>query len=1529
MSGLSKGKKLGIGVVSLVSLLTFTMIVSHSGESNIFQFSQSKADSPYSLTLNSDNKVTSNGDAVQHTARGGEVTFTYSNVADSTSGHVTLNENGSLVNKDIIHSITDFTVNFTGNLQARICYITKKWGDYFSLVSGKNVELGTLPYYLEIKAVGGAATIESAVIRYSCEVNSDAETQDTSGAYDITFSTHGSDGTSEIGASAILSEISSGSSYVSSITDQTKIFAGISGLKLGSKNDPGSFTININSTNVAQQITQIDIDSAQYGSDTGKLRVHVNGSNSYTEITPSAGGSVSVNATLTSLTIETSAKRAYLCGITLNYGGTQEPGTPEHPIYEVGFTASDANKDTYTTNSIFANDNALSVKKIMCDGTQTSLASNEYSYIIKNSLDIEINKNAQFPAEGVYTLVVSYSSYDSIEITLNVGEYVYINDVTAALTKVIYTTAETLSTNIASDLTATVLYSNDTTEEDIPYASFATYNLGAKLINPKGITHDITKPFGSAGTWTVKVYSLDDENIHYAISITVNAIQVETITLNETSYSLVKDDTLQLTTTINPGNATNDTIEWSTNNDAVATVSDTGLVTAVAVGKATITASAMDGSNVFATCSITVTAAPTTINDTLDRAKTGISGTEYNSWSNKTCTSTAVYAGQSAGGNDSIQLRSNNSNSGIVTTASGGKISKVTVAWNSNTATDRVLNIYGKSTAYSAATDLYGNNSGTLLGTIVKGTSTEFTVTGDYTFVGVRSSSGAMYLDSITFTWRGSQPTSPIYPESIEVSGDTPISVGQTSQLSVTYEPSSTNVKNVTYTSSNESVATVSSTGLVTGVAIGNATITATAEAADSGTVTDTFNITVSPIAVTSVSLDKESATVKVGKTIALIETISPSNASNKAVTWTSSDTNVATVLNGVVSGVAAGNATITVTTVDGSKTATCAVTVSSSAAAEESFTITYSDLPASYSTGNTIYVADSGIRFKAINCAGGYSSKMQFKASAGYLQSVDELTLQTITIHDRESNTLTVYGSNSADSFSTVINGTNDVYDLTGYSYFKIARTASGAAYCSSITVLTGTPTPTDPTSISLTPTSMELAPSGTKNISVNYTPNNANQNKEVTWTSSNTNVATVNSEGQVTAKSTATAGQTATITARLTNLTSIYATCTVTIIEQPVDDQTILIYMCGSNLESDYASQNDGLATGDIQEILSVYGQPDDVNIVIETGGANSWSSRYGISSTKLERWHVENRQLVKDDSLSYASMGLTSTLQSFVEYGLKNYPADRTGIIFWNHGGAMRGCCYDEKKNDDCLLTNEVSSAISGALSNCNMAGQKLEWVGYDCCLMQVQDIASINSDYFNYMVASEESESGYGWDYDTWVDDLYAKKTTPVILKAIVDGFISSNGGTSSNSNDQTLSYLNLSNMPAYITAWNNMATQLSSKISSGGKSSFNDLVKTAKHYADDDYTYYGIFDAKDFVTKLSNSAKFNPGSEYTNAVLTAFSNLVAYSSCGKGAGNSYGLCMFWAVSSNCYKGTYYTASMTKFTAWRTLVTTYGY
>ena len=157
------------------------------------------------------------------------------------------------------------------------------------------------------------------------------------------------------------------------------------------------------------------------------------------------------------------------------------------------------------------------------------------------------------------------------------------------------------------------------------------------------------------------------------------------------------------------------------------------------------------------------------VTDVLDKEFTGISSTDYGSWSNKTSNSSAVYAGQSAGGNDSIQLRSNNSNSGIVTTSSGGRAAKVSVVWNSATASGRTIDIYGDTTAYTNPTELYNSPKGTKVGSIKYGTSTELEISGNYTFIGIRSNSGALYLSSVSIKWEGEASTTTFEFSSVNI----------------------------------------------------------------------------------------------------------------------------------------------------------------------------------------------------------------------------------------------------------------------------------------------------------------------------------------------------------------------------------------------------------------------------------------------------------------------------------------------------------------------------------------------------------------------------------------------------------------------------------------------------------------------------------------------------------------------------------------------------------------------------------------
>ena len=122
-----------------------------------------------------------------------------------------------------------------------------------------------------------------------------------------------------------------------------------------------------------------------------------------------------------------------------------------------------------------------------------------------------------------------------------------------------------------------------------------------------------------------------------------------------------------------------------------------------------------------------------------------------------------------------------------------------------------------------------------------------------------------------------------------------------------------------------------------------------------------------SNVPVTGVSVSPTTATIGINETVTLAETVAPSNATNKAVTWSTSDSSVATVSNGVVTGVAAGTATITVTTTDGGFTDTCTVTVSSGGGGGNWGTI-YEGTPNvnSDSPYNSIYISDFSGPFEA-----------------------------------------------------------------------------------------------------------------------------------------------------------------------------------------------------------------------------------------------------------------------------------------------------------------------------------------------------------------------------------------------------------------------------------------------------------------------------------------------------------------------------------------------------------------------------------
>lgn len=489
--------------------------------------------------------------------------------------------------------------------------------------------------------------------------------------------------------------------------------------------------------------------------------------------------------------------------------------------------------------------------------------------------------------------------------------------------------------------------------------------------------------------------------------------------------------------------------------------------------------------------------------------------------------------------------------------------------------------------------------------------------------------------------------------ESVSVSSaETAMTVGATQQLSATVLPAEAS-QTVTWTSSDTSVLSVDSKGLVT--AVGNGTATITATAGEKSATTDAITVTTP---VEGVTLSSESLSLVVGgSTSTLIATVQPSTASNTSVTWSSSDESVATVDNGVVTPVGAGTATITVTTADGSKTATCNVTVvqnvtgisldktelalvgsqtaqlnatiapdtasnknvSWTSSDEAVATVSAEGLVTSVGKGNATITATSEDGSFTATCAVTVSNP------------ATSLTLDQSEISLTKGNTATITATLTGALSGAV---DEDTANIEWTSSNTDAATVAGSGASATVTATkTGTATVTatlgnlsascavsvsNPvTGVSLSETSKSVTVGDSSfTLSATVTPSDADD-ATVTWTSSDSSVASVESDGTVTVGK---AG-TATITATAGDQS---ATCAVTVNAKQVattsSDSGITGTVTISDPEQkdafDTALEKAGVSLSDIS--LKVEAVSDDPE---ETATAeNALSSVLSSSSNEL---------------------------------------------------------------------------------------------------------------------------------------------------------------------------------------------------------------------------------------------------------------------------------------------------------------------
>jgi M6 family metalloprotease-like protein len=297
-------------------------------------------------------------------------------------------------------------------------------------------------------------------------------------------------------------------------------------------------------------------------------------------------------------------------------------------------------------------------------------------------------------------------------------------------------------------------------------------------------------------------------------------------------------------------------------------------------------------------------------------------------------------------------------------------------------------------------------------------------------------------------------------------------------------------------------------------------------------TVTFSFMGAGTNIPVTGVSLNTTSLSLTPGQTSVLTATVSPSNATNKNVSWASSNTSVATVSsNGVVSAIAAGSATITTTTQDGAKTATCQVSVTPSG------NPTYCAIK-----GNTSNFYISNVAIGSIdNHSGNNNGYGDFTALSTTMEAGSSQTIVLTAAPFTSSEKWVVWidynhDGDFTDSGEEVVSAdlTASVRSVTftvpanatlGSTRMRVARINAGTpAPCGTFadgeaedyTVNIGTTVPV--TGVSLNSAALVLTTGETATLMAKISPSNAS-NQVVSWVSSNTSVATVSSSGMVTA--------------------------------------------------------------------------------------------------------------------------------------------------------------------------------------------------------------------------------------------------------------------------------------------------------------------------------------------------------------------------------------------------------------------------
>jgi len=339
--------------------------------------------------------------------------------------------------------------------------------------------------------------------------------------------------------------------------------------------------------------------------------------------------------------------------------------------------------------------------------------------------------------------------------------------------------------------------------------------------------------------------------------------------------------------------------------------------------------------------------------------------------------------------------------------------------------------------------------------------------------------------------------------------------------------------------------------------------------------------------------------------------------------------------------------------------------------------------------------------------------------------------------------------------------------------------------------------------------------------------------------------------------------------------------------------DTWAVYWYLCGSDLESE-----NGFASVDLSEMMEVE-LPDNVQVVIQTGGAYGWDNDF-VTANQTCRFLYSGGGLETIEEIPLQNMGEQETLREFLDFCNSEYPADRQAVIIWNHGGgSISGVAFDEVFDWDSLSITDVFGAIYQVFGDSEQ-DPPLEFVGFDACLMATIDTAYAMYGAAKYMIASEETEPGCGWNYSGFLQALAdnpgmdGASLGKVICDTYYDGCV-----TDESADGVTLSVIDLSRIPALIAAYNNVGVEAlaaacedSSVLTYLGRNADSSMKYGPN---DDNNGYTNMVDLGDLV---NSCADYLP--ETAQTLTELLSDCVVYKVNGEYASQSSGLSCYYPL-----------------------------